>query len=90
MTTAPQTVKAMTFGKIYFDGAWREGSAGEYPDINPATEEVLGGAADGTRADMERAVAAARHAFDNSEWSRDGEARAQAEASLERALAERR
>lgn len=47
----------------------------KFDNINPATEEVLGGTADGTRADMERAVAAARHAFDHTAWSRDGDAR---------------
>ena len=39
--------------------------------VNPATEEVVGQAADGTVADLERAVGAARRAFDSTNWSRD-------------------
>ncbi|MBV8862575.1 MAG: aldehyde dehydrogenase family protein [Mycobacterium sp.] len=58
----------------------------QFDNINPATEEVLGGTADGTHADMERAVAAARHAFDNTDWSRDGEARAAGLRQLQAAL----
>jgi aldehyde dehydrogenase (NAD+) len=39
--------------------------------IHPASEQVAGRATDATVADMERAVGAARHAFDTSDWSRD-------------------
>jgi aldehyde dehydrogenase (NAD+) len=41
-----------------------EGSA-TFDDVNPADEEVLGVAADGSAADMDRAIAAARQAFDD-------------------------
>jgi aldehyde dehydrogenase (NAD+) len=49
------------------------GAAGDrvYDNINPATEEVLGVAADGTAADMDEAIGAARRAFDESTWSTD-------------------
>ena len=40
-----------------------------FPNINPATEEVIGVTADGTRDDMDRAIAAARRAFDTTDWS---------------------
>jgi len=40
-----------------------------FPNINPATEEVIGVTADGTRDDMDRAIAAARRAFDETDWS---------------------
>jgi aldehyde dehydrogenase (NAD+) len=40
-----------------------------FENINPATEEVIGMAADGSAADMEAAVTAARTAFDTSDWS---------------------
>jgi acyl-CoA reductase-like NAD-dependent aldehyde dehydrogenase len=43
--------------------------------IHPATEQVAGQATDGTVADMERAVGAARHAFDTTDWARDVEFR---------------
>jgi acyl-CoA reductase-like NAD-dependent aldehyde dehydrogenase len=42
---------------------------GLFDNINPATEEVLGQAADGTVGDMERAVEAARRAFDTTDWA---------------------
>ena len=38
--------------------------------ISPHTEEVVGRVPDGTAADMDRAVAAARDAFDNGPWPR--------------------
>jgi len=40
-----------------------------FPNVNPATEEVIGVTADGTAADMDRAIAAARRAFDTTDWS---------------------
>ncbi|HIM01565.1 MAG TPA: aldehyde dehydrogenase family protein [Myxococcales bacterium] len=42
-----------------------------YDNINPATEEVIGVAADAGPDDIERAIAAARRAFDETDWSRD-------------------
>lgn len=42
-----------------------------YENVDPATGEVIGVAADASRDDMARAVAAARRAFDDSDWSRD-------------------
>src|SRR5258708_27061399 len=38
--------------------------------VSPHTEEVVGRVPDGTPADMDRAVAAARDAFDNGPWPR--------------------
>ncbi|WP_436794765.1 aldehyde dehydrogenase [Actinospongicola halichondriae] len=38
--------------------------------INPATEQVLGSCPSGIEADMDRAVAAAREAFDHGPWPR--------------------
>ena len=46
-------------------------SAATFDNVNPATEEVLGVVADGTAADMQAAVAAARRAFDTTSWSTD-------------------
>jgi aldehyde dehydrogenase (NAD+) len=40
-----------------------------FENVNPATEEVIGVCADGTKDDMHAAVAAARRAFDETEWS---------------------
>lgn len=46
-----------------------------FDNLNPATGEVLGTCADGSPADMLRAVSAARRAFDESEWSENHEFR---------------
>jgi aldehyde dehydrogenase (NAD+) len=56
--------------KLYIDGGLAEAASGEtYPNINPATEDVMGEVADAGPDDMERAIAAARRAFDDSDWS---------------------
>ena len=47
-----------------------EGGA-TYDNESPSTEEVIGVAADASLADVRRAIAAARRAFDTTEWSRD-------------------
>jgi aldehyde dehydrogenase (NAD+) len=57
-----------------------------FDNVNPATEEVIGVAADGTKEDMERAIAAARRAFDTTPWSRDHAFRAKCIGQLYEAL----
>ena len=57
---------------MLIDGKLVESSSGAtFDNVNPATEQVLGPVADGTRADMEAAVAAARRAFDTTTWATD-------------------
>ena len=56
---------------LFIDGQLVDGGAGRFPTVNPATEEVLGTAADADLADMDRAIAAARRAFDDTDWSTD-------------------
>ena len=56
---------------LLIDGALVPGGAGVFPTVNPATEEPIGQAADADPVDLDRAVAAARRAFDESAWSRD-------------------
>lgn len=51
-----------------------EGGA-TYETTNPATGEVLGRASDATVADAEKAIAAARRAFDETDWATDVELR---------------
>jgi len=51
-------------------------SGGTFANVNPATEQVLGFTADGTREDMDRAIAAARRAFDETDWPTDHDFRA--------------
>ena len=54
--------------RMLIDGKLVEG-AGTFANINPATEEVLGEVADASKADMHRAIDAARRAFDETDWS---------------------
>ncbi|MFP6641233.1 MAG: aldehyde dehydrogenase family protein, partial [Myxococcota bacterium] len=73
------------------DGELVAASNGEtFDNINPATEEVIGQTADGTREDMERAVASARRAFDETEWSTDHGFRKRCLEQLNAALKEAR
>ncbi|BBY78111.1 aldehyde dehydrogenase [Mycolicibacterium parafortuitum] len=55
--------------RMLIDGKLVDGEAGTFVNINPATEEVLGEVADASRADMLRAIDAARRAFDETDWS---------------------
>ncbi len=51
--------------RFYIDGAWVEPSTSTTLDVvNPATEEVIGSIAMGAQADVNRAVAAAKAAFE--------------------------
>jgi aldehyde dehydrogenase (NAD+) len=56
---------------LLIDGKLGPGGAGTFATVNPATEEVLGTAANADAADMDRAIAAARRAFDETDWSRN-------------------
>ncbi|MCH5675646.1 aldehyde dehydrogenase family protein [Streptomyces gilvus] len=58
--------------RMLIDGTLVESVTGAtYPNIDPATEEVLGHVTDGGVEDADRAVAAARHAFDSTDWAHD-------------------
>jgi aldehyde dehydrogenase (NAD+) len=61
-----------------------------FANINPATEEKLGDVADGSRSDMRRAIAAARRAFDETNWSTDREFRKHCLGQLQKALEDER
>ena len=54
--------------KLYIDGTWSDAGGGTFDVINPATEEVVAAAPNATRADLDRAIAAARRAFDEGPW----------------------
>ncbi|SPM34399.1 Acyl-CoA reductase or other NAD-dependent aldehyde dehydrogenase [Mycobacterium rhizamassiliense] len=71
---------------LFIDGKVSTGGAGTFPTINPATEEVLGVAADADAGDMDRAIGAARRAFDETEWSRDTELRVRCVRQLQEAM----
>lgn len=55
--------------KHFIGGTWSEPASGEYfESTNPATRQALYQAARGTAEDIERAVAAARTAFEDPRW----------------------
>ena len=66
------------------------GSDRTFPSLNPATGEVLGYAPEGTVADAERAVAAARRAFDAGTWATDVDLRVRCLEQFHQALLEHR
>jgi phenylacetaldehyde dehydrogenase len=58
-------------GKLLINGKWEDAASGEtFEVIDPATERVCARVAEGRREDIDRAVKAARKAFDDSEWTR--------------------
>jgi len=58
--------------RMLIDGKLEDASSGAtFPNVNPATEEVIGEVADGSIDDMDRAIAAARRAFDETDWATD-------------------
>jgi len=61
-------------------------SGATFATSNPATEEVLGVAADATAADMDAAITAARAAFDEGSWAGDRAFRARCLRQLRDAL----
>ena len=55
--------------KMFIDGKWVEAASGKtFPTYNPATGEVLAQVAEGDREDIDRAVKAARKAFESGPW----------------------
>jgi aldehyde dehydrogenase (NAD+) len=60
-----------THEKLFVGGEWMAPSSSARIDVvSPATEEVVGRVVDGREADIDHAVAAARHAFDQGPWPR--------------------
>ncbi len=72
--------------RLFIDGKLVAGSGGTFPNVNPATEEVLGVAADADSADMGAAIGAARKAFDETDWSTNVELRARCIRQLQQAM----
>src|SRR5450432_4029821 len=57
--------------KMLINGQWVEAASGKtFPTYNPATGEVLARVAEGDREDIDRAVKAARAAFETGRWSK--------------------
>ena len=73
--------------RLLIDGELVQATGGRtYENINPATEEVIGVAADAGPEDIDRAIAAARRAFDETDWSRDHSLRARCLRQLQEAF----
>jgi phenylacetaldehyde dehydrogenase len=57
--------------QLLIDGEWQDSSLGLTFEVqNPATEQIIGYAAEGKADDVDAAVRAARKAFDDGPWSR--------------------
>src|ERR1700733_12289278 len=73
--------------RMLIDGKLVDAESGkQFDKINPTTEEVLGPGADGSAADMQRAIAAARRAFDETDWSTNRALRKRCLEQLQEAL----
>ncbi|MFM1654540.1 aldehyde dehydrogenase family protein [Brevibacillus sp. B_LB10_24] len=57
--------------QLFINGKYEDSSSGEFFEThNPATGEVLARVAKAAKADVDKAVAAAREAFENGKWSK--------------------
>jgi phenylacetaldehyde dehydrogenase len=73
LNIAPSESKASSFvsqtRKMLINGKWVESASGKtFATYNPATGEVLARVAEGDREDIDRAVKAARAAFETGRW----------------------
>ncbi|HEY3833201.1 MAG TPA: aldehyde dehydrogenase [Acidimicrobiia bacterium] len=60
-----------TYDKLFIGGEWAKPASSATLDvISPHTEEKIGSVPEASTADVDRAVAAARAAFDDGEWPR--------------------
>ena len=77
--------------RLLIDGMLRGSSdGGTFAVTDPSTEAEIGVVADGTVADMEAAIAAARRAFDERRWATDASLRARCLRQLQDAMSEER
>ncbi|WP_063009705.1 aldehyde dehydrogenase family protein [Nocardia nova] len=86
--TAP-TTSHITRGeaRMLIAGVLTDAASGaRYDNIDPATEQVIGNTADAGAADVDRAIAAARTAFDDGVWATDREFRKHCLRQLHEAL----
>ena len=68
----------MKVAEHWIDGAWLSSETGGVAEsINPSSGKVLGSFADGIAADTERAIQAARTAFDKTPWANKPRLRAE-------------
>jgi 5-carboxymethyl-2-hydroxymuconic-semialdehyde dehydrogenase len=66
-----ETLRAPGTVRHFINGAWTESADGQtFETLSPATNEPIARVAKGSDADLQRAIAAAREAFDNGPWPR--------------------
>ena len=71
--TVDRTVEEFTAApqKLFINGQWTDAASGKtFATPNPATGETLANVAEGDAEDINRAVGAARQAFDDGPWGR--------------------
>src|SRR5687767_15892209 len=57
--------------KMLIDGKWIDSASGKtFETLNPATGEVIARVAEGDKADVDKAVKAARKAFEGGPWKK--------------------
>ncbi len=87
MTTTADPTAITGEARMLIDGQLVEAQSGKrFDNVNPATEEVLGTTSDAGHEDMDRAIAAARRAFDTTAWSTDRGLRKRCLTQLQEAL----
>ena len=71
MSNLPETAaNVLPEGMLYVDGEIRRAEHGRtFDNIGPWTGQVVGIAADASASDVDQAIAAARRAFDTTDWS---------------------
>jgi aldehyde dehydrogenase (NAD+) len=73
--------------RMLIDGKLVGASSGKtFPNISPITEQVIGETADGTEEDFRAAIAAARRAFDKTDWPTNAAFRAKCLLQLQAAV----
>ena len=71
VTVATRSLPASSPKRLFIDGIFVDAASGKtFPTINPATEEIVAEVAEADAPDVDRAVAAARRAFEGGEWPR--------------------
>ncbi len=61
---------SLRFGRLLIDGRWRAGAGERFRVLHPASNEEVGSIACATDDEVDRAVTAARRAFDHGPWPR--------------------
>src|SRR5262247_3719078 len=56
--------------RMFINGEWTASNSGQtFPVYDPSTEQIIAEVPDGNATDIDRAVAAAKDAFENGQWS---------------------